>query len=101
MKYRFDVRGDTLHVNVSDVLTFEDHEAFNPVVREIENGPDPNVIMNLQELKMVDSAGIGLLLLASDRAKKKGKTLKVSNLTGHVAVVAELFKFDQLVDVVN
>ncbi|ACT59845.1 STAS domain-containing protein [Hirschia baltica] len=101
MKYRFDERGDTLYVNVSDVLTFEDHEVFNPVIQEIEDGPAANVVVDLQELKTVDSAGIGLLLLANDRAKKKGKSFKISNLQGHVAVVAELFKFDQLVDVIN
>ncbi len=99
MNYKTDLHNGVLKVKISDVLTFDDHENFKSVVKEIEADTCSSVEINVYELTAIDSAGVGLLLLANDRAKKKNKVLTVTGLSGHVKKVAELFKLNQLVKV--
>ncbi len=100
MKYRIEARRDRLIVSISGVITFDDHEAFRQIVSEIA-GSDPSMVeLSLAGTKMIDSAGIGMLLLAKDKADKSGKALILSGVTGHVAKVVELSKIDQLIKIV-
>ncbi|WP_323761983.1 STAS domain-containing protein [Maricaulis sp.] len=99
MDYRSDVRDGRLVVSISGMLTFDDHEAFRRVVSEIADCQEAAVELSLATTKMIDSAGIGMLLLAKDKAAKSGKFLCLSGVKGHVAKVVELSKIDQLIPV--
>ncbi|WP_291844271.1 STAS domain-containing protein [Maricaulis sp.] len=99
MDYRCEVVGDRFIVSISGVLTFDDHERFRQVIGEIAECAPAMVELSLASTKMVDSAGIGMLLLANDKAVRGGKTLRLSGVTGHVAKVIELSKIDQLIPV--
>ena len=67
---------------------------------EINSAESDDVELDLSSMKMIDSAGIGMLLLAKDRADKAGKSLCLRGVTGHVAKVVELSKVDQIIKVV-
>ena len=99
MDYRTETRGDRFVVSISGVLTFDDHEPFRKIVTEIVACEPKTVELSLASTKMIDSAGIGMLLLARDKADKAGKTLRLSGVSGHVAKVIELSKIDQLIPI--
>ncbi|OLF81122.1 anti-anti-sigma factor [Maricaulis sp. W15] len=99
MDYRCETRGDRFLVSISGVLTFDDHEKFRQVVAEIADCAPATVELSLATTRMIDSAGIGMLLLANDKAGRCGKSLRLSGVTGHVAKVIELSKIDQLIPV--
>ena len=99
MDYRSETAGDRFIVAISGVLTFDDHEKFRQVVAEITECAAETVELSLASTKMIDSAGIGMLLLANDKAGRCGKTLRLSGVTGHVAKVIELSKIDQLIPI--
>ncbi|MDF1768711.1 STAS domain-containing protein [Maricaulis sp.] len=100
MEYRTENRDDRLLVWISGVITFDDHEPFRRIVDEIAACTPELVELSLTTTKMIDSAGIGMLLLAKDKADKSGKALVLSGVTGHVAKVVELSKVDQLIKIV-
>ena len=100
MDYRIDTSGNCATIKIQGVLTFDDHEKFKGVVKSITTEDAKEIVINLSETKMIDSAGIGMLLLANDRAKKVGKTVKLSGVSGHVAKVVELSKIDQLISII-
>lgn len=50
---------------------------------------------------MIDSAGIGMLLLANDRAKKAGKEVRLTGASGHVLKVIQLSKVDEIIPVAS
>lgn len=96
MDYRTEATGDALVVHLSGVLTFDDHEKFRGVVTEIADSPAPTAVIDLSALQQIDSAGIGMLLLANDRA---GKQLRIRGVSGHVAKVVELSRLEQLIPI--
>ncbi len=99
MKYQNTGSGDTIAIDLSGSLTFEDHQSFRVLIDEIENSPQKNVVFNLRALQAIDSAGVGLLLLAKEKATSSGKALKLRNLSGSVEKVAQLFKLHQLLTI--
>ncbi len=100
MEFRTETRGDRFVVSIAGVLTFDDHEPFRQIVNEISDCTPATVELSLATTKMIDSAGIGMLLLAKDKADKSGKVLLLSGVTGHVAKVVELSKIDQLIKII-
>jgi anti-anti-sigma factor len=99
MEYSSETRGDRYVVTIGGVLTFDDYDAFRQVIAEIVACTPDTVELSLTGAKMIDSAGIGMLLLANDKAGRAGKTLRLSGLKGHVAKVVELARIDQLIQI--
>ena len=100
MEYTADHSGETLHVRISGVLTFDDHERFKAIVKLIASGDETQVTLDLGQTKMIDSAGIGMLLLANDKAVKESKKMSLTGINGHVAKVIELSKVDQIIPII-
>lgn len=100
MDYKCEARGERLVIALSGVMTFDDHDKFRGVVQEIAQSDADKVELSLSDLKMIDSAGIGMVLLANDRSKKSGKSFVISGVTGHVVKVFELSKIDKLIPIV-
>ena len=100
MEFKTHEDADRLTLSFSGMLTFDDHETFrSSVVTSIVDSPAPTTVLDLSGLTMIDSAGIGMLLLANDRASKQGKQLRLRGVTGHVAKVVELSRLEQLIPI--
>lgn len=101
MDYTVTQDAGATRIALSGVLTFDDHERFKGVVESIVAAVADTVVIDMSGTKMIDSAGIGMLLLANDRADKAGKALNLAGVMGHVAKVVELSKVDQIITVVE
>lgn len=101
MEYKIVNQADTTIIELSGVLTFDDHERFKGVLTGLTEAASQAVVIDLSATKMIDSAGIGMLLLANDKSEKAGKQLSLRGVTGHVAKVVELSKVDQIISVVG
>ncbi|WP_300544963.1 STAS domain-containing protein [Maricaulis sp.] len=99
MEYGTEIDTGRLIVTLSGILTFDDHEKFRSVVTVIADSDVDTVVVDLAALTMIDSAGIGMLLLANDRAGKQGKNLRLRGMSGHVAKVVEMSKLEQLIPI--
>ncbi|WP_291843531.1 STAS domain-containing protein [Maricaulis sp.] len=99
MDFKSDARGDRLVIAISGVITFDDHNKFRGILNAIADSAATTIEISLADTKMLDSAGVGMILLANDRAKKADKTLRLSGVTGHVAKVLELSRIAQILPV--
>jgi anti-anti-sigma factor len=99
MEFKLDTQDDKVVVHVKGMLTFDDHENFKKIVAAIDGSISKRIEIDLAETVMIDSAGIGMLLLANDKAKQGEKSLVLKGVSGHVAKVVELSKIDQLIPV--
>jgi anti-anti-sigma factor len=80
----------TLGVKISgdiDMLTIKD---FKHKMLDIAQTVDKNFIFDLEDVKYIDSSGIGVLISISKILKKKGKTLKISKVSGKVKTILEI-----------
>lgn len=88
--------GETL-ISLSGNLTFDDHEIFKGVVKLVEESGHRSVVIDLARVQMIDSAGIGMLLLANDRAQAAERTLRIGGATGSVQKVIEVSRLHDLI----
>ena len=99
MEYRSEFTGDPLVVHLQGVLTFDDHERFRELATAIADSEADTAVLDLSGLTMIDSAGIGMLIMANDRAAKRGKTLRLRGVSGQVAKVVELSRIEQIIPI--
>ncbi|MGE0754598.1 MAG: STAS domain-containing protein [Alphaproteobacteria bacterium] len=75
---------EKLQFGLMGKFTYKDHNAFNDVLHSIATDPAKSVQLDMHDLVFVDSAALGMLLLAHDEAKKNGKRISVTGLGGQV-----------------
>lgn len=74
----------TCHASLSGRFTFGDQQAFATVVAQFENPAVQILRLDLTEVEFIDSAALGMLLLALEKAEKLDKKLVLCGATGQV-----------------
>lgn len=97
MQFQFD--GNDAYVQMTGDLTFTDHAAFKSMIDRLLGASGGSVVMDLAKLEFIDSAGLGMLLLAKDSADKAGRKLVLRRPGGQVKRMFGLTKFDTLFSV--
>ena len=92
-------RGDDVEIRFVGSLSMEDHGAFRALLADVSQRKPKHCAFDLRELDSIDSAGIGMLLIASEEAKKASWTFSVNNPTGHVRRVLELADLSKIVTI--
>lgn len=87
--------GSTLHITLTGSLGFAERDEFRQVVRRLE-AFDGQVEMDLDGLDTIDSAGMGLLLVALDEVRAAGGKAVIRNARGVVERKLALARFDRL-----
>ena len=94
MKIQFQDNG--ARGSFSGEFTFDDHAAFRDVAGRLLQTKDETVIINLSQLQFIDSAGLGMLLIARDEVGKSNRKLVLAQPQGQVKRMFAVTKFDQL-----
>ncbi len=74
-------------------FTFADHGVFRTMIGKLVKAKDPTCVLDLSRLEFIDSAGLGMLLIARDEAKKANHALVLRHPTGQVKRMLEISKF--------
>ena len=83
-------------IAMSGEFTFSDHVPFKQMVTEIFAAPGRSVVIDLSKLDFIDSAGLGMLLLARDEAKKNHRELILRRPSGQVKRMFAVTTFNTL-----
>ena len=65
-------------------------------VTELLDGSNQNILLNLEKVGYMDSAGIGELVACYKRAKEKDGTVKLLNPSGKVFDLLQLTKLEEV-----
>ena len=97
----FEIKDHDVHheVFLRGHLTFEGNENFRHIVKKFEHSSHREIIIDINELKFMDSAGLGMLLLLGDCAKSKGGKMKLRKPKGQVERLLTSCQFDRLLSV--
>ena len=90
---------DRFVASFSDRLTYTDLRAFRDLLSQIKESECRLVVLDLANLNWIDSAGLGMLLLARDAAQKNDVKLVLRSPRGDVKSMLELGRFDTIFDV--
>ena len=80
-------------VRITGRLSFEDYDRFFEIINEIKGNPGGRVILDLARLEFIDSAGLGMFLVARDVVAKIGLSLRIRQPNGLVAKVMTLVNY--------
>ncbi|MDD3030112.1 MAG: STAS domain-containing protein [Alphaproteobacteria bacterium] len=91
------VQKKTFDITLSGAFTFNDNKAFRDIINQIETLDDlQKIIFRIDKLTFVDSAALGMLLLAYDAGDKTHKRIILKGPTGQVKKMLELTHFQRL-----
>ena len=99
MHVKTSVTDSVFEAHLSDRLSFSDNAAFRSLLQEMLSSKAHTWVLNLANLKAVDSAGLGMFIIALETAKKAGLSLTLKSPSGHVKNLIELSKMDKLITV--
>lgn len=90
------------HVAVVDlvgkVTIGEGDVVLRETVTELLEAGQRHILLHLEKVKYMDSAGIGELVACYKRAKEKGGTVKLLQPTGKVLDLLQLTKLEEVFD---
>ncbi len=77
-------------------FTFRDHDTFFEVISLIKNGNLEKVVFDLTDCDFIDSAALGMFVIAHDEASSKAVRLSIKGAQGKVKEVMYAARFDSL-----
>lgn len=102
MEYQIDITEETFEAKLSAKITFSDLDGFREMVKRMVESSSTSNIVNLSEVEFIDSAGLGMLLLARDEiSKTPSKQLTLKSPQGQVLRMFNVARFDQMFDIVE
>lgn len=101
MEYTKTNNGNVFNVVLRGKFTFSDHKGFKELFDFFENKDMNRMEIDITNVEFVDSAALGLLLLARDEANKTSKTLQIKGPNGQVKKMFEISRFYELFDIVE
>lgn len=92
-------KGKVAILDLSGKITIgEGDVAMRNAVQEILDSGQVNLLLNLEKVSYMDSAGIGELVACYKRAKDKGGEVKLLNPSGKVYDLLSLTKLEEVFD---
>lgn len=77
-------------------FTFADNHSFRTMLEQIQASPVSQIIFQMEQLEFVDSAGLGMLLLARDETRKANEPqIILEGANGQVKKMLHMARFNQ------
>lgn len=89
--------GEEIQFQLSDKMTFTDHQKFRDMLTEVSESRCTRCVIDLSRLDFIDSAGLGMLMIANDASERENWDLLVRHPRGVVRQVLELAEFGKVV----
>jgi anti-anti-sigma factor len=93
---QYELNADDTVVSLSGEFTFTDHPVFQEVSKRLLGAHSQPIVIDLTKLEFIDSAGLGMLLIARDETTKVSRKLILRSPQGQVKRMFALTKFDTL-----
>jgi anti-anti-sigma factor len=99
MDYAIEVRDQEAQVRMSGRLTFNDHAKLRALIKEMSQNGAKRQILDLASLEFVDSAGIGMLLIAREELSNLDKQFILRRAAGQVKRVLTVAQLGKLITI--
>jgi anti-sigma B factor antagonist len=76
-----------------------DAEVFHSAIRQLVEEGRRNVLLDLQNVKLINSTGLGILISGHSTIKRAGGVMKIVNLTERVESLFAMTKLNLVFDV--
>ena len=87
---------DGKEIQISGSFTFRDHDTFFEIVSLIKSAQEKKIVFDMTNCDFIDSAALGMFVIAHDEASSKGVSLSIKGVRGKVKDVMYAARFDSL-----
>lgn len=102
MEYPTEIQGDKGYIKIQGDLDSEQSgEALRKAFNQVYDQGKRNIVLDLGEVQIINSYGIGKVLMCYKRLKAENGVLMVKPLQGFVKETFELLMLDKLLPVDN
>ena len=99
MRYELKTGTEESAVILRGDLNFQDHPTVKKMLDELSGANRKKWVLDLSGLSSIDSAGIGMLLIAKDEGDKVGAKLTLRAPEGNVRRVLELTRIGDMMTI--
>ncbi len=97
MNYTVRNQGTIREIDLRGQLTFEANDDFRQIIEGMDIGTFTDCVLNLENLDFIDSAGLGLLVLANNTANRARVKLRLRRPRGQVREMIEISEFHTII----
>lgn len=94
MQYAIEGSGETTILYLRHHLAFADRRAFLEAIPQFLPAGTARLVIDLHDLRFLDSAGLGMLLSLKDVADRQSVSIVLRGPTGGVRQLLKLAKFE-------
>ena len=99
MDYTIRTESQATVIALRGEFTFADHEAYRGVTDAFRAAANGHIVIDLSGLSFVDSAGLGMLLIARQVAEKVKSSLVLRGAREQVRHMLSVAKFDTIMTI--
>lgn len=93
MDFDFHSTDNGARITLTGRLTFGENAAFRRIVERLDGEVEGEIVFDLADMDYIDSAGLGMLMVAREEVVTRGGTARIANAHGHVGRMLELARF--------
>ena len=86
-------------LSLHGAFTFKDHHSFRAVLDQLKASKGSNHVLDLSDIDFMDSAALGMLLVAEDEAKGRGWVLTLRKPSSQISRLLELVALNTLLTI--
>ena len=90
---------DTFTIRLSGKLLFDDRAGFNDLLSKMEVSSKEEFVIDLDDLQSIDSAGLGMMMIAHDKITGSGKKFSIIKAKDQVKKVLEITEFSKIMHI--
>jgi anti-sigma B factor antagonist len=90
---------DELHITLAGELDISNVERFEQNLMELEHPRPSLIVLDLRDVRFIDSTGLSLLLNADARARRQSRHVTIVSGNGPARRIMRTVALDQILDV--
>ena len=99
MQYITNMNQKTLEIGLIGRFTFNDNDNFRTILNTMGKPDIDYIVFKLEHTDFIDSAALGMFLIAKEESEKLGRNLQLNRPRGYVKKIFEISKFYSIFDV--
>jgi anti-anti-sigma factor len=95
MKYEVHKSPGVTKIALEGRMCFSDHAVFRNIMGAFDLPPGDCVVFDMNGLELIDSSGLGMLIIARDESKKRQLEFVIENPRTEVRRLMDMAKFSR------
>jgi anti-anti-sigma factor len=99
MNHSINITAEAVEITVTGRLTFKYHKEYKDFLDDLLKNEVKTFVFDLAGVEFIDSAGLGMLLIAKQKSQAQGTNVLLRRPPDNVKRMLQVAKFDKIFDI--